>query len=97
MLRRALIAYAVVCLVVAATLLAVGALAWVAIDLVVSGGVIVGALAIERGRYRQRLDMASGPWEPTGERFVDPTSGRLMEVRYNRDTGERAYVDVGAG
>ncbi|GAC1430295.1 MAG: hypothetical protein NVSMB65_03760 [Chloroflexota bacterium] len=97
MLRRALIAYGVLCLVVAATLLAVGAMAWVAIDLIVNGVLIVGALAIERGRYRQGSDMASGPWEPTGERFVDPTSGRLMEVRYNRDTGERAYVDVSIG
>jgi hypothetical protein len=29
-----------------------------------------------------------------GERFVDPTSGRLTEVRHNPETGERDYVEV---
>jgi hypothetical protein len=38
----------------------------------------------------------SGQWELTGERFIDPTTKRLMEVRYNPATGQRAYVDVSA-
>ncbi len=96
MLRYALIAYGVLCLVVAVALLAVGATVWVAVDLIVNGVIIVGALAVERGRYRPRIDAASGPWELTGERFVDPASGHLTEVRYNRDTGQREYVDLSA-
>ena len=34
------------------------------------------------------------PREATGERFLDPTTGRLMEVRYNPMTGQRDYVPV---
>lgn len=94
MLRRALIVYGVLCLVAAVALLAVGATVWVAVDLIVNGVIIVGALAVERGRYRPRIDSAAGHWELTGERFVDPASGHLMEVRYNKDTGQREYVDV---
>ncbi len=96
MLRRALIAYGLLCLVVAVALLASGATVWVAVDLLVNGVIIVGALAVERGRYRPRIDAASGLWELTGERFVDPASGHLTEVHYNRDTGQRVYVDLSA-
>jgi hydroxymethylpyrimidine pyrophosphatase-like HAD family hydrolase len=37
----------------------------------------------------------SAALQTTAERFVDPTSGKLLEVRYNPQTGERAYVDAG--
>lgn len=96
MLRRALFAYGVLCLIVALALLAVGATVWMAADLIVNGVIIVGALAAERGRYLPRINAMSGAWESTGERFVDPPSGHLMEVRYNRDTGQREYVDLSA-
>lgn len=96
MLRRALITYGLLCLVVAVALLASGSTVWVAVDLLVNGVILVGALAVERGRYRPRIAAASGPWELTGERFVDPASGHLTEVRYNRATGQRMYVDLSA-
>jgi len=37
----------------------------------------------------------SGGWRPTGEKFIDPTSGKQVEVWFDRSTGERKYVDVG--
>jgi hypothetical protein len=37
----------------------------------------------------------AGPaWQKTGERFVDPTTGKLTEVRYDPETGERAYESL---
>lgn len=70
------------------------ALAWGAIYLLINGVVVLGALAFERRRYRPVVDTTRGQWQLTGERFVDPTSGRTMNVRYNPATGERDYVDV---
>jgi hypothetical protein len=37
----------------------------------------------------------SGAWRPTGEKFVDPTSGKPVEVWFDPATGERRYVDRG--
>lgn len=54
-------------------------------------GVIVTALLFERSRYRPDVDRTSGDWQPTGERFTDPTSGEKLEVFYNAQTGERDY------
>jgi hypothetical protein len=54
--------------------------------------ILVGTL-LER-RYRSTKNAAGTGWQSTGERFIDPTSGKLTEVRYNPQTGERAYVIV---
>ena len=58
------------------------------------GLVLVVAVVFERWRYRGREQMASGEWQATEERFVDPESGRLMQVFYQPTTGERRYVPV---
>ena len=58
------------------------------------GVVIVGAIVFERSHYRPPVDRTRGAWEPTGERFLDPTTGQLMEVYHNPATGERDYVAV---
>jgi len=36
----------------------------------------------------------SGTWRPTGERFIDPATGKPVEVWSEPKTGERRYVDV---
>ena len=94
MLRRWLIGLGVLYLAVGAYLLALHVALVLAIYLVVGGAVLAGSIVLERRGYRPRVDQARGPWQRTGERFVDPSSGRLMEVRYNPDTGERDYVDA---
>ena len=54
--------------------------------------VIVG-LAIERWRYKSLADQPPGPnWVATGERFVDPETGKLVAVCHHPGTGERRYV-----
>ena len=66
-----------------------------ALEMDVFGLLILGSLAFER---RYRLKKAEGAeWTATGERFVDPTSGKLVDVRYNPATGERAYVTPNEG
>jgi hypothetical protein len=58
---------------------------------------MVAGILFARGRYRTGVDRSHDRWQSTGERFVDPTSGRLMEVRYDPRTGERDYVEVNQG
>jgi hypothetical protein len=94
MLRRWLIGLGVLYLVVGAYLLSLRVALVLAIYLVLGGAVLAGSIVLERRGYRPRVDRARGRWQRTGERFVDPSTGRLMEVRYNPDTGERDYVDV---
>jgi hypothetical protein len=95
MLRRDLVAFGVLYLVVAIILFAAKLALPLAVYLVVGGLVLVVAIIFERRGYRPPIDRAGGNWRPTGERFIDPTTGRLIEVRYNPSTGERDYVDIG--
>ena len=45
------------------------------------------------GYKRQPLDRPPGPdWQKTDERFVDPNSGKTLEVWFHPPSGERAYV-----
>jgi hypothetical protein len=64
------------------------------VEAAVFGALILISMAFEQ-RYNRRgtATLAAG-WEDTGERFIDPTSGKLVEVRYNRETGERAYREI---
>jgi hypothetical protein len=70
------------------------------------GGAGLVGISFERLRYRSeaaertRDDAGAGggepqapqhPFRPTGERFVDPTTGRLMRVYVDPATGERRY------
>ena len=62
--------------------------------LVAAGGLLVVSIAIERSTYRPKVDANRGTWQMTGERFRDPASGHMMEVRFNPTTGQRDYVQV---
>jgi hypothetical protein len=56
-------------------------------------------LVFRKGGYKRRpLDAPPGPdWSFTGERFLDPPSGEMVEVWSRPKTGERAYVRARAG
>ncbi len=58
------------------------------------GGIVLIAVIFEGSRYRPKVDRAAPGWEATGERFIDPTNGKLLEVRYNPENGERDYIEV---
>jgi hypothetical protein len=67
---------------------------WLVLYLAVNGFILVSAVLLERTRYCTQVDRTQGHWLPTGERFVDPTTERLMEVFYNSATGERDYRET---
>ena len=96
-MRPLVIALGLAYLVVAAVLFALhlGPLP-LAVILAVNGAIVVGAILIERSRYRPEPDPSSTHvlWRPTGERFVDPASGQMIEVQENTVTGERIYQEV---
>lgn len=95
MLRGVIIGYGLLCLIGAAVLLLfTHTTLWLILYLAVNGLILVGAILLERKRYRGNVDRTQGYWQPTGERFVDPTTERFMEVFYNRATGERDYREV---
>lgn len=51
-------------------------------------------LLFRKGGYKRiPLDAPPGAdWRATGERFLDPTSGEMLEVWQSPRNGERAYV-----
>jgi hypothetical protein len=49
--------------------------------------------AFERWRYRPEAGRAGAGWEPTGERFEDPQTGKTVRVFYDPRSGERHYVN----
>jgi hypothetical protein len=56
---------------------------------------LVGTL-FERIHYKRLATGAPGRgWVETDERFVDPTTGRLVQVHFQPNTGQRTYVDIG--
>jgi hypothetical protein len=95
MLRKALIAYGVLCLVGAVLLLAVHATIVLVVYLAINGILIAGGILFERSGYRSQVNRKQGKWQHTGERFNDPTTGRVVEVYYNPQTGERDYRETG--
>lgn len=77
---------------------------------VVAGAVVVLAVVLERSRYRSEATerepgsigpgggeptMPVAPFRPTGEVFLDPTSGHQLRVYINPATGERRYFAEG--
>ena len=94
MLRRIIIAYGLLCLVGAVVLFVLHVTLALVIYLGVNGLIIVGGILFERRGYQPKVSRTEGAWEKTGERFVDPTTKREVEVYYNAQTGERDYRDA---
>jgi hypothetical protein len=59
--------------------------------LVIGGIVLIGTL-FERWRYRHIEEPPKGQWQRTGERFLDPSTGKPVEVMFDPRTGERRYI-----
>lgn len=87
MLRTAIAALGALCVIGGVVLLLSPSHAGIA-PLVI-GALILLSLVFE-GRYRAAKSVA-GPWQRTGERFIDPETGKLVEVDYDPKTGERRY------
>jgi hypothetical protein len=72
-----------------------GGIAFGGVPPLVAGVVILLGTVFERWRYNNREASGGGNWQATGERFVDPESGKEVEVLYDPDSGERKYRDLG--
>jgi hypothetical protein len=61
--------------------------------LLVVGGALTAGTVFERVIYKPLLsDRPGRGWTGTGERFVDPETGKTVDVFYNAASGERRYV-----
>ena len=95
MLRRFVIALGVAGLLAGSVCLLLRLLV-PAIYLFIEGGILIIAVLFEPWRYLRPVNRNQGHWQATGERFVDPSSGKLVEVFYNPETGERDYRNTGS-
>jgi len=94
MLRAVVLGFGIVLIAGAVALWLAIPPAWIpACELGIFGALVIGGTLFE-GRYRFRTRGDGVDWEATGERFNDPVTGKLTEVRWNRVTGERAYVTL---
>ena len=55
-------------------------------------GAILAATLFERFRYKPIADRPPPGWQATGERFIDPESGKPVTVYYDPKSGDRQYV-----
>ena len=65
------------------------------IQVLVGGAIFVIGTLFERWRYNNKNASSEGDWQVTGERFVDPETGKNMEVLYDPQSGERRYQEIG--
>jgi hypothetical protein len=63
---------------------------------IVAGIILILGTLFERIYYKRVERHAPSGFIATDERFIDPATGRLVEVHYRPDTGQRVYVDAGA-
>ena len=93
-LRRVLMALGALLLPAALALLMLGHIV-PGIGLAVNGVTLLVGIAYERWRYKGNLARPpSAAFKPTGERFIDPGTGQLVEVYYDQASGKRSYVDI---
>lgn len=90
MLRNLVLGFAL--LILAAGLVLLVAQPAQAFGALVFGALLTLGTLFERWRYKPAGNRGKG--QPTGERFVDPTTGELVEVWYDAATAERSYVRV---
>ena len=91
MLRAGLIAFAAA-VALAGVILILRGLPGPGVYALATGAVIVLGTAFERWRYRPEESSPGEGWQPTGERFADPETGKTVEVFYHAASGERRYV-----
>jgi hypothetical protein len=94
MLRMMVLALGALAATAGALIAAAGARA-AGLYLLCTGVAILLGTLFERWRYRG-ASPSGARWERTGERFEDPATGETLEVEYDRASGERRYVPLGA-
>ena len=94
MLRNAVLAFFALLLAVTAAAAVAERGAWPAVLVLAC---LVAAILFERRRYADRVQASPRePLMPTAERFIDPESGRPVQV-WSNARGERRYVEEPPG
>ncbi len=94
MLRSVLLTLGIVLMLGGVVGLGLGAV--YALPPLILGGVLSLGILVERIFYKPLVSAPPGQgWIHTEERFVDPDTGKTVDVFYNPATGERQYVDRG--
>ena len=92
MLRGAVLAVGILMLLAGAATAGLGVPS-LPLWLLIAGGVITAGTLLERAIYKPLLREKPGAgWVKTAERFIDPDSGKAVDVFYNPTSGERQYV-----
>ena len=81
---------AAVALVVLAALAIFGG--WPMWPPLIAFGAILVFVLFERNQYKAIADRPPPGWEATGERFIDPETGKQVTVYYDPKSGQRQYV-----
>ena len=93
LLRTALLAVGGGLVAIGVMLRLAGCAAAPVLEAAIPGLILIGAVLVERWRYQPLGADRPGPgWLDTGERFLDPETGKLVTVFYRRTTGERRYI-----
>jgi len=90
MLRGAVLLLAGACFAAGVVVWALGGGAH-GVGALIFGVVLLLGVIFERWRYRS-APRPDAPWQKTGERFSDPQTGRVVEVYYDPQSGERRYL-----
>lgn len=88
-MQKAGLAYGVVALAIAFFLLSAGAFLPLVLYLLVNAVVVGGAFLWARRRHGLHFVWERREMMPTGEHFLDPTTGEVMEVLVDPKTGIR--------
>jgi hypothetical protein len=97
MLRAGVLLFSCLAVGLGLYLCATGCAATGGIQTLIGGAVILLATLFERWRYNNTNASGGNDWQPTGERFVDPATGKNVEVLYDPHSGERRYRTTGEG
>jgi len=93
MLRTAVLIFGCLILLLGAYLCSLGPASG-GIQTLIGGAIFVLGTLFERWRYNNKNVPRDADWEATGERFVDPETGKNMEVFYDPRSGERQYREI---
>jgi hypothetical protein len=91
-LRKAVLAFATLLAAIGVYLLLKG-VTGPGVQALGAGIVIILGTLFERWRYTHGNPQLDDRWQPTGERFADPVTGRDVQVFYDPASGERRYVE----
>ena len=88
-MQKAVLVYGVVALAIAFFLLSAGAFLPLVLYLLVNAVVVSGAFLLARRHYGLHFVWERHEMVPTGEHFLDPTTGEMIEVLVDPKTGIR--------